>query len=99
MIPPQVFDRSGSQVFDPPTSELSQGSLTKTVTFKFYQFLNLNQKAHYIVLENLAIYSHNPEVRYIEFLLMDSGSELSPEQDPVVWKILNLGHFALNSAD
>ena len=46
MIPPQVFDRSGSQVFDPPTSELSQGSLTKTVTFKFYQFLNLNQKAH-----------------------------------------------------
>ena len=41
----------------------------------------------------------NPEVRYIEFLSMDSGSELSPEQDPVVWKILNLGHFALNSAD
>ena len=41
----------------------------------------------------------NPEVRYIEFLSMDSGSELSPEQDPVVWKILNFGHFALNSAD
>ena len=41
----------------------------------------------------------NPEVRYIEFLPMDSGSELSPEQDPVVWKILNFGHFALNSAD
>ena len=41
----------------------------------------------------------NPEVRYIEFLLMDSGSELSPEQDPVVWKILNFGHFALNSAN
>ena len=39
----------------------------------------------------------NPEVRYIEFLSMDS--ELSPEQDPVVWKILNFGHFALNSAD
>ena len=41
----------------------------------------------------------NPEVRYIEFLLMDSGSELSPEQDPVVWKILNFGHFALNNAN
>ena len=41
----------------------------------------------------------NPEVRYIEFLLMDSGSELSPEQDPVVWKILNFGHLALNSAN
>ena len=52
-----------------------------------------------VVHENLAIYSHNPEVRYIEFLLMDSGSELSPEQDPVVWKILNFGHFALNSAN
>ena len=52
-----------------------------------------------IVLENLAIYSHNPEVRYIEFLLMDSGSKLSPEQDPVVWKILNFGLFALNSAN
>ena len=52
-----------------------------------------------VVLENLAIYSHNPEVRYIEFLLMDSGSELSPEQDPVVWKILNFGLFALNSAN
>ena len=52
-----------------------------------------------LVHENLAIYSHNPEVRYIEFLLMDSGSELSPEQDPVVWKILNFGHLALNSAN
>ena len=52
-----------------------------------------------VVHENLAIYSHNPEVRYIEFLLMDSGSELSPEQDPVVWKILNFGHLALNSAN
>ena len=52
-----------------------------------------------LVLENLTIYSHNPEVRYIEFLLMDSGSELSPEQDPVVWKILNFGLFALNSAN
>ena len=41
----------------------------------------------------------NPEVWYIEFLLMDSGSEVSPEQDPVVWKILNFGHFALNSAN
>ena len=40
-----------------------------------------------------------PEVWYIEFLLMDSGSEVSPEQDPVVWKILNFGHFALNSAN
>ena len=37
-----------------------------------------------VVHENLAIYFHNPEVRYIAFLLMDSGSELSPEQDPVV---------------
>ena len=52
-----------------------------------------------IVHENLAIYSHDPEVRYIEFLLMDSGSGLSPEQDPVVWKILNFGHLALNSAN
>ena len=52
-----------------------------------------------VVHENLAIYSHNPEVRYIEFLMMDSGSELSPEQDPVVWKILNFGHLALNSAN
>ena len=52
-----------------------------------------------LVHENLAIYSHNPEVRYIKFLLMDSGSELSPEQDPVVWKILNFGHLALNGAN
>ena len=58
-----------------------------------------NSRTAVIVHENLAIYSHNPEVRYIEFLLMDSGSGLSPEQDPVVWKILNFGHLALNSAN
>ena len=62
--------------------------------------INMYTNIYYIlVLENLAIYSHNPEVRYIEFLLMDSGSELSPEQDPVVWKILNFGLFTLNSAN
>ena len=65
----------------------------------YYQIISHLEKLRIIVHENLAIYSHNPEVRYIEFLLMDSGSELSPEQDPVVWKILNFGHLALNSAN
>ena len=74
-------------------------------------FTRIYYKGHFFSISKKAKYCHfvrhivhknpgdNPEVRYIEFLLMDSGSKLSPEQDPVVWKIFNFGHFALNNAN
>ena len=54
--------------------------MPKFDVFRFKDSVNISVIVH----ENPG---DNPEVWYIEFLLMDSGSEVSPEQDPFVWKI------------